>query len=426
MYTEGAGKCLDGGEEPLLQAGDQQGGDRLLPLGLALKPFLAQLPVLVEENRKPQFGGVGRQAVDVDLFHVSLRETALHLADVLLEPPDHHVIEQLLAFHRDAPTEPLRVEDLQQGGEAVGMTVVRRGGQEQSVLEPRGQVTDGAGDFRVDGIPRAAGRRGVVCLVEDEQRSGPEIAEPVTQRPGVGFIDQQAVRDKEARMRGPGVGAVAAFPADADNVVLVQHLEHQAETLFQFVLPLREHRWRAGDDDVADLLAQQQFAGDEGRLDGLAETDIIGDEHVDARQQQGLAERLDLVGIDLDASPIGRLEQGAGWSPSRSSSGACADKPRRDAGGQSRARPDGPTRCRVGPLHPIPLPTGSPAPVPAHRHRGRRGEREWHRLLLEGRRSLRRDTAVDGRGRSVRAFRGVDSSLDLGRSAGRCGHTGGR
>ena len=44
----------------------------------------------------------------------------------------------------DAAREPLRVEHLQQRGEAVGVPVVRRGGEEQAMLEALGKLAHGA------------------------------------------------------------------------------------------------------------------------------------------------------------------------------------------------------------------------------------------------------------------------------------------
>ena len=97
------------------------------------------------------------------------------------------------------------------------------------MLEPRGQVADGPGDLRVDGVFLAARRGGVVGFVEDQQRAGAEVAEPVAQRAGVGLVDQQAVRDQEPRVRAPRVDAEAALAADPLHVVLVENLEDQAE-----------------------------------------------------------------------------------------------------------------------------------------------------------------------------------------------------
>ena len=44
-------------------------------------------------------------------------------------------------------------------------------------------------------------------------------------------------------------------------------------------------------------------------LDGLAEAGVVGDEEVDARQTERLAQRLHLVGVDLDAGAERRLEE---------------------------------------------------------------------------------------------------------------------
>ncbi len=57
------------------------------------------------------------------------------------------------------------------------------------------------------------------------------------------------------------------------------------------------------------FLRMQQLAADEHGFDGLAQAHVVGDEQVDPWQEQGLAERLKLVGIQPDAGPEGRLEQ---------------------------------------------------------------------------------------------------------------------
>ena len=309
MDAERAGERLDRGEQPLLEPGDEQGRGGLLAFRLALEPLLPQLPVLVEEDRQPQLGGVGRQAVEVDLPDDPLGKPAGDGPEVFLEPADHDGFEDLLGPDGDAPAEALRVEDFQQGGEAVRVAVVGRGREEQPVLEPPGQVADGAGDLRVDGVFRAAGRGGVVGLVEDQQRAGPEVAEPVAQRGRVRLVDQQSVRDQESRVGRPGIDAVASLLPDPGDVLLVEDLEDHAEAVLQLFLPLEEHGRRAGDDDVLDLLAEQQFAGDQAGLDRLAEADVVGDEEVYPRQAQGFLERLQLVGVDPDAGPEGRLEE---------------------------------------------------------------------------------------------------------------------
>ena len=45
-------------------------------------------------------------------------------------------------MHWDATREALRVEDFQQAGKGVGVTVVRRRRQEEAVLETLGILTD--------------------------------------------------------------------------------------------------------------------------------------------------------------------------------------------------------------------------------------------------------------------------------------------
>ena len=93
------------------------------------------------------------------------------------------------------------------------------------------------------------------------------------------------------------------------HVVAVEHHERQAEALSSSSFHCRTHRRRRGNDDAADPLAHQQLADDQARLDRLAEADVVGDEQVDARQQQRLAQRLELVGVDPDAGAVRRLEQ---------------------------------------------------------------------------------------------------------------------
>ena len=58
------------------------------------------------------------------------------------------------AADRHAAGEALRVEDLQQRREAVRMAIVRRGGQEQSMLEAAGDLPDRLGELAIDGLAR--------------------------------------------------------------------------------------------------------------------------------------------------------------------------------------------------------------------------------------------------------------------------------
>ena len=110
-------------------------------------------------------------------------------------------------------------------------------------------------------------------------------------------------------MRAPRVHAVAPLAPHTGDVFLVEDLENQAEPGFGLLFPLQEHRWRAANDDFAGLFANQQLAADEQGLDGFAQAHVVGDEQIDPWQEQGLAERLKLVGVQADAGPEGRLEQ---------------------------------------------------------------------------------------------------------------------
>ena len=85
--------------------------------------------------------------------------------------------------------------------------------------------------------------------------------------------------------------------------------ECQAETVLHLVLPLFKYRGRTCYDDPVDAVAQQQFARDEAGLDGLAEPDVVCDEQVDARQPEGLAQRVELVGVYANARAKRRLKE---------------------------------------------------------------------------------------------------------------------
>ena len=219
----------------------------------------------------------------------ALWETANDLPEILFQAPHHDVVQHPLAG-LDASAESLRIEDLQQSREAVGVAVVRRRRKEQAVLEARREVADGPRDVGVDGVSLAARRGRVVGFVQDQEAAWAEVAEPVAQRPGVRLVDQQALRDQKPRVGGPRVDAEAALAADILDVILVQNFEPQAEAGIEFLAPLEQHGRRAGHDDFADLLAEQKLAGDESGLDGLAQADIVGDEQVHARQAQRFAQ----------------------------------------------------------------------------------------------------------------------------------------
>src|SRR5947208_15702787 len=108
-------------------------------------------------------------------------------------------------------------------------------------------------------------------------------------------------------MRGPWVDPETTLLPHPRDVLAVEHDERETEARLELAVPLIDHRWGARDDDLADLLAEKQLARDQSGLDRLPEADVVGDEQVHAREQQGLAERLQLVGVELDPGTEGSL-----------------------------------------------------------------------------------------------------------------------
>jgi hypothetical protein len=114
-------------------------------------------------------------------------------------------------------------------------------------------------------------------LVEDQQRTGAELAQHVSKAGDVGLFSEQAVGDDEARARRPRIDREAAQPTQLAQALAVDDVKRQAELALKFVLPLHRHRGRRADNDEIDPAPQQQLARDEPGLDGLAEADIVGD-----------------------------------------------------------------------------------------------------------------------------------------------------
>ena len=98
-----------------------------------------------------------------------------------------------------------------------------------------------------------------------------------------------------------GLTAEAAQAPQLANALAIDDVEGEAELALQLVLPLVRHGGRRRDDDQVDAASQQQLARDQARLDRLAEADVVGDQQVDARQPQRLAQRQQLVGVEPDA-----------------------------------------------------------------------------------------------------------------------------
>src|SRR5262249_18387716 len=88
-----------------------------------------------------------------------------------------------------------------------------------------------------------------------------------------------------------------------------ENLKHESESLLELCLPLLEHGWRRRHDDRLRLFSKEQLARYETCFDRLSKAGVVRDEEVDARQAQGLAQRLHLVRVNFDPSAKGRLEE---------------------------------------------------------------------------------------------------------------------
>ena len=70
-------------------------------------------------------------------------------------------------------------------------------------------------------------------FVQDEEAAWAEGAEPVAKRPGVGLVNQEALRNQKPRVRGPWVDAEPALAAHSLNVILVQNFGSSEEIVVQ-------------------------------------------------------------------------------------------------------------------------------------------------------------------------------------------------
>ena len=129
------------GEEPFLEGHQHEVGGELL--GVVPGVRLSQVGVPLQRGvDAPLLGRV----IDFEGLQLPLGEPVLAevvLGQFRLEAADHHGVPlagELPRVGGHATGEPLVVQQLQQGSEALGVAVVRRGRQEELVLEVRGQV----------------------------------------------------------------------------------------------------------------------------------------------------------------------------------------------------------------------------------------------------------------------------------------------
>ena len=208
-----------------------------------------------------------------------------------------------------APGEPLVVEQFEQGREALRVAVVRRGGQEELVLEVRGQQPERLGPQRVGGVLAPARRGAVVGLVHDQQvvtagvdrlvRAGQGLPEQ-PQRPLP--LEEVDAGDEPGEVR-PRVDVDAPAAAQLPHQLAVHDAEVEAELVPHLVPPLdlqseagqttrtRRARWRM-------ISSRATMPG----LDGLAEAHVVGDQQVDPRHLDGPDHRVELVVLDVDAA----------------------------------------------------------------------------------------------------------------------------
>ena len=117
----------------------------------------------------------------------------MYFADIFLDASHHHVFERTLAPDRHSSGKTIRVKQLEQGGEAIGVAVVRGGGKEEAVLEAPSEITNCTGELRLDAVAPAARRRSVMGLVQNQQATRQQLTQPLAHRIRVGRIDKQVV-----------------------------------------------------------------------------------------------------------------------------------------------------------------------------------------------------------------------------------------
>src|SRR5690606_33480281 len=109
------------------------------------------------------------------------------------------------------------------------MAIMWCGGQEQAMFEPWCQIANRPGNLRIDSVLLTAGRGGVVGFVEYEHRPTAERAQVIAERTGVGFVDQQPMRNQKTGVGAPRIDTESAFATDAFHVILVEDFKSETE-----------------------------------------------------------------------------------------------------------------------------------------------------------------------------------------------------
>ena len=106
------------------------------------------------------------------------------------------------------------------------MTVVRRGGQEQAVLETTSEIADRTGELRLDTVTPATRRRGVVGLVQDQKAARLHLAEPLAHGVRVSRVDEKVVRHEKAAVGTPRVDPESPLLANPSEIRAVEDDEY--------------------------------------------------------------------------------------------------------------------------------------------------------------------------------------------------------
>ena len=209
--------------EPV-RAARGQGGSEIALQGLGEGPGAGQETLLEQQGRDVEVAsppgaprtaqqrvqlGVGALLLPGGLVreHLDPAATEVLIGNLRLQAPHGHLLQRGEVDAR-AAGEATRVEHLQQGGEGLGVAVMGRGGQEQTVLTLVRQAPQGPGTLRVHGVaPPSPGRRGrrrghVVGLVDDEHVKGVAVG----RSRAVGFRQDLAQEPLGAHARQPGHG----------------------------------------------------------------------------------------------------------------------------------------------------------------------------------------------------------------------------
>ena len=121
---ERPGERLGRRQQALLESGHEQSGRGARPLGGVTEALVPDPTVVIEKPRQHEFGGIRGKTPDRNPDDLAFGEPALDRPQVLLEAADHHVPE-CLGPCLDAPREPVGIKELEQGGEAARVPIVR-------------------------------------------------------------------------------------------------------------------------------------------------------------------------------------------------------------------------------------------------------------------------------------------------------------